>query len=181
MPCALSPSLRQQIVTQWAKGSSLIAISELYGLSYSTVRNICHRFQTEGCKGLTPHYFNCGRKGAARGDYRLWRAALWLKRLHPRWGAALILLLLKARYRRAVLPGERTLQRWFHSAGLYKAKSSFPLPLQPWAKRVHDIWQIDAKEKLHLASGQRTCYLTVVDEKSGSLLAAFVFPPFSDQ
>lgn len=181
MPCALSPSLRQQIATQWATGSSLISISERYGLSYSTVRNICHRFQAEGVKGLAPHYFNCGRKGAAAGEYRMWRAACWLKRLHPRWGAAFIRLQLQQRYRRRGLPGERTLQRWFHTAGLYKAKSSFPLPTQPWARRVHDVWQIDANEKLTLASGLRTCYLTVVDEKSGSLLGAFVFPPLPAQ
>jgi hypothetical protein len=109
------------------------------------------------------------------------RAALWLKRLHPGWGAALIRLVLKERYRRACLPGERTLQRWFHRAGLYKTKTTFPAIRHKWARRVHDCWQVDAKEKLYLHGAQKACYLTIVDEKSGCLLNNFVFPPLSYQ
>lgn len=33
---------------------------------------------------------------------------------------------------------------------------------------VHDTCQMDAKEKLALSSGQKVCYLSAVDEKSGS-------------
>lgn len=171
--------VRHQIAVQYAKGEKLLAISEQYHLSYSTVRGICKRYREEGAPGLLPHYSNCGRSLAQGFGPVVHRAALWLKRRHRQWGASLILLVLRERYRRAALPCQRTLQRWFHTAGFYKTRSAFPLPTHPWARRVHDVWQIDANEKLHLGSGQRVCYLTIVDEKSGSLLNAFVFPPFS--
>jgi hypothetical protein len=47
--------------------------------------------------------------------------------------------------------------------------------------QVHDFWQVDAKEQLQLASKQKACYLTRVDETSGCLLQAFVFPPLPYQ
>jgi transposase len=177
MPCPLPLAIRHQIVQQYSKGHSLIAISEDNHLSYSTVCNICNRYKEQGAKGLQPRYEHCGRPRSS--TTLIQRASLWLKRLHPGWGATLIRTVLKMRYRRASLPCERTLQRWFHAAGLYKAKTTFPLPATPWARRVHDIWQVDAKEKLHLSSGQKACYLTMVDEKSGCLLKAVVFPPLS--
>jgi Helix-turn-helix domain len=177
MPSALSTELRLKIVELYAKGNKLLDVCEHLHLSYCTVRKICKRYQEEGQAALKPHYHNCGRPRAQPCGALIYRAALWLKRLHHQWGAALILVKLKARYHRKTLPGERTLQRWFHAAGLYKTKTSLPAPKKRWAKRVHDTWQMDAKEKLHLASGQKACYLTVVDEKSGCLLRAFVFPP----
>jgi hypothetical protein len=49
------------------------------------------------------------------------------------------------------------------------------------ARAVHDVWQIDAKEKLRLRTATKVCYLSVVDQKSGSLLGSFVFPPLPHQ
>jgi len=181
MPCALPMAMRQQVAEQYRKGQKLIDISEHYGLSYSTVRKLCKRLDKEGAAGLTPRYSHCGIKPASPASTLIKRAALWLKRLHPGWGAALICLKLKQRYRRAPLPCERTLQRWFRAAGLYKAKSTFPAGVKTWASRVHDTWQVDAKEKLVLGDGQKACYLSVVDEKSGALLDALVFPPLPHQ
>jgi transposase len=179
MPSALSAALRRQVVQLYSKGHKLVDICEVLHLSYGTVCKICKRYRQGGAADLAAHYHNCGRKQAQACGALIQRAALWLKRLHPSWGAALILIKLKARYRHKAFPSERTLQRWFHQAGLYKAKTSFAAPKKQWAKRVHDCWQVDAKEKLHLSSGQKACYLTVVDEKSGCLLRAFVFPPLS--
>jgi transposase len=179
MPIPLPMHVRHQIVEEFCKGKKLIDIAQRYHLCYSTVRGLCKRYKQQGVKGLQPHYDNCGRPKSTTA--LIHRAALWLKRLHPGWGAALIRIILKNRYRRAPLPGERALQRWFHAAGLYKSKSAFPPTSRPWAKQVHDTWQIDAKEQLRLGGGQRACYVTVVDEKSGALLKAFVFPPLSCQ
>jgi transposase len=169
--------LRRQVVQQYSKGNTLIAISERFHLSYSTVRRICRRYRQQGAQGLQPRYEHCGRPRISTALMQ--RAALWLKRLHPRWGAPLIRLILKSRYRRTTLPSERTLQRWFHSSGLYRSRTCFPVPKGQWARQVHDCWQVDAKEKLHLSSGEKACYLTIVDEKSGCLLNTFVFPPLS--
>ena len=79
------------------------------------------------------------------------------------------------------LPAERTLQRWFRAQGLGKTKSGFPVVPPAWADQVHDVWQIDAKEQLQLPTGEKACYLSIVDEKSGCLLKAVVFPPVQYQ
>lgn len=182
MPNALPIDVRQQIIEQFSKGFSLLAIAQSLNLSYTTVRRVYKRYNTLGVKGLKPHYEHCGRPAAYLGTL-LERAALYLKRHHPSWGAALIGLILQQRYSPLVPPGERTLQRWFKAHRLGRPKDALCLPPQPtcWAQQVHDVWQIDAKEKLVLTSTQRACYLSVVDEKSGCLLSAQVFPPLPYQ
>jgi transposase len=178
MPLALSLSLRQLIVAENQKGKTLRHIAAEYKLSYTTVCRISSRYKTDGLPGLPPHYSRCG--GHSAHCPLLKRAALWLKRRHPRWGAPFINVLLGERYR-ATVPGERTLQRWFRQAGLRPAKGQLLYGQRVQAKRVHDLWQIDAKEKLRLKDGRPLCYLTLVDQQSGSLLDGFVFPPLPFQ
>lgn len=170
-------ALRAAIVEQRAQGHSLRFVSEELHLSYSTVRNIYRRYQQQGPAGLTPLYHHCGVVPPSARQRRFKRTALWLKRLHPGWGAPFIRLQLQQRYGTRALPGERTLQRWFHRAGLYRPKTVFPAADVRWAGAVHDVWQLDGKEQLRLQSGGKASYLSIVDEKSGSLLNAFVFPP----
>jgi hypothetical protein len=43
----------------------------------------------------------------------------------------------------------------------------------------HEVWEVDAKERLLLADGSGTSVLTVTDEASGALLGATPFPPVS--
>jgi hypothetical protein len=182
MPCALSLVVRQQIIDLKAKGNSLQSIAKEQHLGYATLLRLWKRYKAEGTVGLTPHYNNCGPAAGPRCAPVIYRAAVWLKRCHPDWGAALIRVILKDRYKDLMISSERTLQQWFRTKQLYKLRSRFPvLPLPVPAHQVHDVWQIDAKEKLQLGSGQKTSYLSVVDEKSGCLLKAAVFPPLSHQ
>ena len=176
MAGALPIHIRWRIIEEKASGKKLLDISEQHHLSYSSVRNIYRRYQREGPEGLGARYERCGPKRGPMNTV-VHRAAVWLKRHHPRWGGGMIRTLLQERYGPVV--SVRTLQRWFKAAGLAQVKSSFPAvgPGGRWAKEVHDAWQVDAKEQLTLPSNQRACYLNVVDEKSGSLLNAFVFPP----
>jgi transposase len=180
MGCALPESVRRQIIEEQSKGMTLVDIAVQNQLSYSTVRNVYQRFKAGGLQGLAPHYERCGSTGPKSEPF-IYRAAVWLKRHHQDWGAALIRIVLQERYADAVLPGERTFQRWFKARGVHKVKSHLAVSQPFWAHQVHEIWQIDAKEQLHLASGQRVCYLSIVDEKSGCLLKAFVFPPLPYQ
>lgn len=180
MPVALPLSVRQMIVREKQKGSSLAAISEKHHLSYTTVRRIYQRYLREGTKGLVPRFSNCGVKKRSARQMLFRRASLWLKRLHPNWGAGFIKVQLERRYHKR-LPCTRTLQRWFKKAGLVAKKSSFAYGQAPLVKRPHDLWQVDAKEKLRLKTGEKLCYLTLVDQNSGSLLKAFVFPPLPPQ
>jgi transposase len=180
MPVALSLTLRQLIVREANKGHSLVHISDTYHLSYTTVCRIYQRYQREGAPGLVPHFFNCGVKKLTDRQRLYRRTALWLKRLHPKWGAGFIKVLLERRYHKR-WPCTRTLQRWFKQAGLVAKKTRFAYEQASWVTKPHDLWQVDAKEKLRLKSGRRCCYLTFVDQKSGSLLKAFVFPPLPHQ
>lgn len=176
MPVAVSLTMRQLIVREKAKGRSLAFISETYRLSYSTVCRIYQRYQREGEPGLVARFSNCGVKKLSVRQRLFKRAALWLKRLHPKWGAGFIKVQLERRYHKR-LPCSRTLQRWFKKAGLVANTTRFASGQAPFANKPHDLWQVDAKEKLRLKSGKKLCYLTFVDQRSGSLLKAVVFPP----
>ena len=50
-------------------------------------------------------------------------------------------------------------------------ETKIPRPKGDWAKKVHETWQIDAKERIVLADGSQGCWLTIIDEKSGATLA----------
>jgi hypothetical protein len=180
MPSALPLIVRQQIIELKTKGSSLRSIAKDQHLCYATLLRLWRRYKAEGTPGLTPHYSNCGPALGPRCAPLIYRAAVWLKRCHPDWGAAFIRVILQDCYKELTVPAERTLQQWFSNKKLYKPKSSFPL-VHSIAKQAHDVWQIDAKEKLCLAGGQKASYLSVVDEKSGCLLKAAVFPPLPHQ
>lgn len=174
MPAALALGIRQQIVEEKTKGKTLTEIAKEKKLSYSTVCNIW-LLQRKGVS-LIPKYEACGPKERQYSKL-VYRTSIWLKRLHPDWGAAFIKLKLQERYEQASFPQDRTMQRWFKQAGLSKVRSKIPKGTGKWAKQVHETWQIDAKEQFTLLDGQKACYLTIVDEKSGSVLAAKVFSP----
>lgn len=125
---------------------------------------------------LAVAYKRCGPKGV-RSERFLFRASLWLKRLHPGWGAGLIRLALVNRYGEAKMPSLRSMQRWFRWAHLTKPRQQQNQPVIGQSKAVRNSWQVDAKENLRLKDGRQACYLTITDEHSGAGLAALVFPP----
>jgi hypothetical protein len=168
--------IRSLIIEQLTKAnSSMIAVCTEHGLSYSTIRRLWKRYKAEGISGLKPHYDQCGSH-QPKCEALIYRCALWLKHLHPDWGAAVIQVVLHDHYPQKSLPSERSMQRWFKARHLYPPKGLITVSPPEPATAVHDTWQVDAKEKLHLHSGQVASYLTIVDEHSGSLLKAVVFP-----
>ena len=173
---ALPMHIRSLIIEQLTKAdNSMIAVCTEHGLSYSTIRRLWKRYKAEGISGLKPHYDQCGSH-QPKGEALIYRCALWLKRHHPNWGAPVIGVVLHDRYPQKSLPSERTMQRWFKAQHLYPPKGLIAANHPEPATAVHDTWQVDAKEKLHLRAGQAASYLTIVDEHSGSLLKAVVFP-----
>ncbi len=173
---ALPTWMRQRIIEEHLNGKPLTQIAREQTLGYATVRRCWHRYQERGFDGLAPDYTNCGKQAPGQQDL-IYRAARWLKFLHRGWGAPLIRLKLEARYPDHALPSVRTFQRWFKKAGLTPLRRRLPEQRRCWAKTPHQIWQIDAKERLGLSCGEQACYLTIVDECSGALLEALVFPP----
>jgi hypothetical protein len=81
-------------------------------------------------------------------------------------------------FAQAVLPAERTLQTWFRQAGVNRRRTT--QPAQPPVARgaaVHDVWAVDAKEKMVLGDGSGASWLTITDEASGAILQTAAFPP----
>lgn len=167
--------LREQILKEWQSGKSFVKIASEHKIAYQSVQSWCHRFKKEGKAGLKPRYARCGPQ-AIKTDPLIYRCALWLKRLHSKWGAPLIRLKLQQRYPEKKIPGERAFQNWFRKAGLNAPRSKHPKQEKQWAKKVHEVWQVDGKEEQLIQDNKPACWLTMVDEYTGGLIAAPAFP-----
>jgi hypothetical protein len=171
--------VRQRILELRSQGETIEAISSELNLSFWTVRNLVRRQRGDTGQGCEPNYKPCGRKGILRSNGFYKRAGCWLKRLHPLWGAPYIHLRLSQRYTGAKLPCPRQFQRWFRELNLGRPRQIKAEARTARATEVHECWQVDAKERMVLTNGQVCCYLSVVDEYSGSALGAHLFstPP----
>ncbi len=175
MAVAIPFGTRQQIVQMRTQGKSYRQISHELGVSYDAVRRIHKRHDRQGEAGLLPDYKRCGVEGIRLSAF-YHRVSLWLKQAHPLWGAPYIRLQLDTRYAIGHLPSIRTLQLWFKAANLTKPRPQLLNTPKVWADYPHQVWQVDAKEHQRTLDGTKVCWLTVVDEKSGAVLAAPVFP-----
>jgi hypothetical protein len=104
-----------------------------------------------------------------------------LKKLHPKWGAQLILVELARECGIALanLPAARTLQLAFRAAKLQRPRrpKKPPTPPSPRATRVHEVWEVDAVEKARMPNQRLASWLAVVDEATGTLLDLELSPP----
>jgi hypothetical protein len=176
MPRAIPVPVRQTIVQRHEAGETLPAIAADLHLSKWSVRKVWRRFRDLGAARLAPDYDRCGPR-EPHTPRLLYRAALWLRRRHPTWGAAVIRLVLQERWPAAPIPHERTLQRWFRRAHLLPPPRQVPPQNPTRGQEPHQVWQMDAKEQVRLGNGSRASWLTLMDEASGGLIAAEVFPP----
>ena len=177
MPRALPTSLRHQIIALRSEGLSLAGIASQLHLPYSSVRRICRRYRSDPSRPLHPDYSRCGRK-LAPSVQALVEAACRMKQEHPGWGAGLIRVKLINSSNEQVIPSVRTLQQAFVRAGVNRPRPPRPrTPPTPRATEPHQIWEVDAKERIPLASGQTVSWLAFTDEASGALLAAELSPP----
>lgn len=122
---ALSLSIREEIVKMRQQGKKFTRISKELDVSYSSVRKIWKRFEEKGISGLLTNYENCGPKGCQ--NVKIKRVALWLRYLHPNWGAPYIHMVLEEHYGLASLPTIRTFQLWFRAAGRNKVRAVRPV------------------------------------------------------
>lgn len=174
MAKATSLAHRELIVSLKKQGHSIRSISEQLDIRFSTVRDIWTAYRKKGESGLQTNYENCGKKKPDSSDL-FYRVAIYLKRHHALWGSPYIHAIMKERYGEDI-PSIRTLNRWYRALHLNKARRQLESQQIGKSTAVHNIWQVDAKERLELADGQKACYLSIVDEKSGSWLSSIVFP-----
>ena len=176
MPRAHPTAIRHQILGLRSQGLSLVQIASQLLLPYSSVRRLCRRHRDDPARPLNPDYSRCGRRHTAATE-ALFQAARALKRNHPTWGAGIIRVQLSEQYPGQAVPSVRALQQAFRRAGVNRPRPPRPsTPATPRATVPHQIWEVDAKERVRLASGQRVSWLAFTDEASGALLATPLSP-----
>jgi len=119
---ATSMSVRQKIAYGNEQGISYLQLSKKYNVAYNTVKNLCKSYKKLGEAGLQTNYGNCGGKNKVRSSYFIYRCSIWLRRLHPSWGADTIRAKLVVRYPDKEVPSSRTLHRWFKDNGFIEKK-----------------------------------------------------------
>lgn len=141
-----------------------------------SVRRLFARFDELGKDGIAPNYELCGIKHPDKTPEALRKKVLQVRQKHPTWGAPLVQVMMQRESPQREWPSARTMQRWFRQAGLGPAPAGRrPASDTDRAGTPHQIWQMDAKEKMTLATGTQACWLRVVDEFSGAVLATFAF------
>lgn len=169
--------IRQVIVERHERGQTLETIAHEMGMSFWTVRKIWRRYRDKGEAGLRPEY-DMGASREIRSPQLAYRAAVWLKRAHPRWGAGMIRLLIAEKWPELKVPHERTMQRWFVAAGVNRrGKGHITGHKSKRGQAVHEVWQMDAKEQMKLADESQASWLMATDEKSGAIISGQIFPP----
>lgn len=175
MPAALPKPIRKEIVERRNRGETFRHIAREMGLSYDSVRAIWRHWEGQG--KLTPNYEACRHTGP-RKPRAVVERAVQMKREHSRWGAGLIRLLLSDEFEAHEVPSERSLQRWFRQAGVGRAPTTRRrTPYVTRGQDVHEVWAVDAKEKITLADRSQASWLTISDEASGAILHVAAFPP----
>lgn len=175
MSQALPLSTREQIISLRQSGQTLRSISASLGLDYVTVQRLCARYKLDPIYGLKPRYENCGKKRRGPDDF-VYRAVRCFRSWHPAWGATKIRCEILRLRPDLSLPSVRTLQRWFHWNGQTQERIQKVSSSKRWANSVHEGWQIDGKEEVKLADGQKSSWLNIVDEHSSAIIEVEVFP-----
>jgi hypothetical protein len=167
--------LRQALWQRWQQGQSPAVIARTLQLAPRTVRHLIQRLRHLGPDHLAPSYHRTDHPRDP-STQTLYDQTLAWRREHPNWGAGLLRVLLQRDYPKADIPCARTLQRWLAVAGLAPAPTGRrPAADTLRAERPHQVWQIDAAERMRLRSGQHVSWLRIVDECSGAVLLTFVF------
>lgn len=176
MPVAIGLKRRKEIVERREAGETFASIARDLGMYYGTVRTLWQHYQRTG--QLSPSYEACAQ-GGIRKEQAIYERAVALKGSHPRWGAGLIWVELAEAFDEQQLPSERTLQRWFHRAGLVERKGADRQDRVTieCGRTVHEVWALDAKEQIHLDDGSHASWVALSDESSGAMLEARAFPP----
>jgi transposase len=177
MPKPVPIPVRRKLLQRARRGDSPAHLAAQFDLPVRTVRHLLKRFRERGETALNPDYRAPGPWPHAYPT-AVREAALAHRRDHPTWGAELIRVALRARGIVPDAPAATTLRRWFRDAGLGPApRGHRPTMRRAKATQPHEVWQVDASERIPLADGRQVCWLRVVDEASGAVLRTAVFPP----
>jgi hypothetical protein len=173
MPRPIATADRLLIQRLAQQGLPTLVIAQRLQVSPRSVRRLLGR----PAEQFAPDYARCGRPvDPSRPCWQ--RAAVALRREHPRWGAQRLLLDLAKQSLPGTPPPLRTLQRWLARTDLPPAPPGRrPAERPVRAQEPHERWQMDAMDQVRLADGRQASCLRIVDECSGAPLGNRVFPP----
>lgn len=183
VPAPLSLEERQRIYEGWVNGQTVEQVARALQRSAMTVRKWWRRIRRWGLAGLTSP--RRGRPAAgvlATFAPEVKRRAVALKRTHPRWGAARVLVELHADPELAGqgLPSGSRLAALFKQdcpeAVAVRTPRSAPRQAPAPAQAVHEVWQIDHQEKVVLADGTVATVCNVRDPVGAAILASYAVP-----
>ena len=182
VPAPLGLQERQRIYDGWVKGHTIARIASELGRSPMTVRKWWRRIRRSGLAGLEPPRRgrpSSGLLSTFAPDVK--SQAIAVKRAHPRWGAARVLVELQGDpglAGQALPSGSRLAALFKHDcpeAVAPRMRRSAPAHAPPPAQAVHEMWQIDYQEKVVLADGTVTTVCNVRDPVGAAMLASQAF------
>lgn len=176
MPQAISMAIRQSIIRHYEQGETISFISRLFNVNRGTIYTLINRHKKDGEQGLKTDYNNCGKGRLDENDF-IYRAVRCMRTWHPGWGSEKIHAEIAQMRPELKLPHYRTINRWFHWNNQLQPvfRSALPKANTKKAKYLHEGWQIDAKEEMLTMDGNKQCWLNIVDEYSGTVIAPPVF------
>ena len=171
---AIPPCVRSEIVRLCKTGMSAAKVSKQLNLGYAGVAKVWRQYRKEGQSALALGYARCGRPSSYDEDLKQ-RISQMLE-VNEQLGAPIIRSRLLAEGNYARVPHERTIQRWMKASGKNKPRGRRPNANSGYATEVHHTWQVDGKENVTLANGDKVSYLSCADEACGGYLQGYVFP-----
>jgi len=178
----LTEQERERIYRARLEGKTLEEAAAEVGCSISCARKWWRRGRDEGLKGLRDRPRGPARRGPlSRFDPRVAKAALSLKRRHPRWGPNRVLVALRVdpELQGLRLPSPSRLAVFFKARCpecVAPRKPRLPKPSPPpRATGVHEVWQLDIQEGIRLADGSIASVCNVRDPVGAAMIASRAF------
>ena len=169
MPKPVNMAVRLQVISQYKASVPKSRIAKNFGIGRTTIHNLIKSYLSKGEEGLKPNYSNCG-KIRPTGQDLLYRSFRCMKIWHPEWGAERIRVKISILRPSWELPSLRTINYWFRWENPVRPKSEKPEPIKHLATKIHEIWQVDAKEEMKTVDGQAHCWLNITDEYTGAVI-----------
>lgn len=184
---ALTRQEKERIYQEKLAGKTLKAIGNEMGCSYECARKWWRVGRDGGLVGLRTK--RAGRRSTgilSQFSERVRQKAVELKRRHQRWGATRVLLEMQQSRELGndKLPSASRLSAYFKQTcpecvSRYKAKQE-PIPKQPRAQHVHEMWQMDAQECHRLGDGQIATVCSIRDPVAATVVATKAFAVQTD-
>ena len=159
---------RLQISEYATAGLNDPQIATAVGCSVWTVRKWRRRAHKRGRVGLTSHMGRPATGPLSSFPHELTEVILQLRKLHPGWGPATLLVTLQtdASWGDQPLPSRAQIARLLKQAGLtrrYQPHHDLPQPPQGELVAPHQEWQMDAQGIMRVAGVGRVSLITIVD------------------